>query len=87
MHQQILEQEHEADDLRAEMNKMTHKHRWLVDDQTLDLQEYAQHKDAVKTELEDVVWEKTEANVMLGLMKKQFGVLIVEVEHLRRQKI
>ncbi|KAF8522969.1 hypothetical protein BU17DRAFT_86572 [Hysterangium stoloniferum] len=69
-HQRILEREHEADDLRAQMNKMTREHRQLVDDQSRHLQEYAQHEDTAKTELEDA---------------KQFGVLTAEVERLRRQ--
>ncbi|KAF8515720.1 hypothetical protein BU17DRAFT_51472 [Hysterangium stoloniferum] len=84
-HQRIMEREHEAEDLRVQMNKMTREHRRLVDDQARDLHEYARREDAAKTELEDAVRQKAEANVTLGSMKEQFGLVTAEVERLRRQ--
>ncbi|KAF8500711.1 hypothetical protein BU17DRAFT_102387 [Hysterangium stoloniferum] len=85
MHQRIMERKHEAEDLRAQMNKMTREHCRLMEDQAGDLHEYARREDAANTELEDALRQKAEANVTLGLMGKQFGLFTTEVERLRRQ--
>ena len=81
----IVDREKEAEQLRAQMNKMKRDHGRSAEEQSRHLDEIAQREKAARMDMEDAVRRKAEDEVALGSIKGRVATLTDEVDRLRRQ--
>lgn len=77
----LVDREQEAEDLRAQMNKM----KRAADEQGQRLEEIVQREQAARTEMEDAARQKAEDEMELSLFKDNVATLTAEVDRFRKQ--
>ena len=77
----LVDREQEAEDLRAQVNKM----KRAADEQGQRLEEIVQREQAARTDMEDAARQKAEDEMELSSIKDNVATLTAEVDRFRKQ--
>lgn len=81
----IVDREQEAEQLRAQTNKMKREHSRSADEQNRRIDEIIRREKVARMDMENAVRQKAEDEVALGSIKERVATLTNEVNRLRRQ--
>ncbi|KIJ26998.1 hypothetical protein M422DRAFT_236296 [Sphaerobolus stellatus SS14] len=80
-----VEREREAEELRAQMSKVSRDHGRLLDERLRNIDEMTQREASAVKQVEDVVRQKAENDVKLQSIEEEQRLLKDEMDRLRRQ--